>query len=239
MPAIAEISADIANLVDDRTTSATSDMNSRPGSTASTSGPSSPEHSPSPDQRFHQRTSSGVRRPCGITGHTLTSSDSEPAADRPVLTVTLSLGPRDSSFAESSAEDSSMSTGTCQEPRVPPPILRSRATAGTASPSDYVLLFCIQCMILAGTSRVFRHEHLTATDTLPGPRHRRPAPTSYRESKPPPPRLPRRHTPPYRASQPHLVFPTTSNLALFPNPHILGPVLNRFPVVLFDIHCRH
>ena len=85
MPAVAENSAHIANLVDDTTTTANSDIHSHPCSTASNPGPSTPEFSPSPDQRFHQRTSSGVRRTCGITAHTLTSSDSGLTADRPVL----------------------------------------------------------------------------------------------------------------------------------------------------------
>ena len=122
MPAVAENSADVANLVDDTTTTANSDIHSHPCSTASNPGPSTPEFSPSPDQRFHQRTSSGVRRTCGITAHTLTSSDSGLTADRPVLTLSLS---RDSFPADSSAEDSTMSTGTCQEPPVPPPTQRS------------------------------------------------------------------------------------------------------------------
>ena len=49
MPVNAKISADIANLVDDTTTTANNNIHSRPGSSASSPGPSTAESSSSPD----------------------------------------------------------------------------------------------------------------------------------------------------------------------------------------------
>ena len=142
LPAIAENSADLANLVEGPTTTANSGVYSFPGTTASFPGPPTPESSPTTIRQFRSRTSTGVRQPRGLSAPTLTSRTSGPTADRPVLTTPLSLGPRDSFPADYSAEDSpTTSTRTCPEPPSPPLHPGSRNTAGTASSIEFVSPF--------------------------------------------------------------------------------------------------
>lgn len=163
----------------------------------------------------------------------LTSSDSGRAVDHPVLITPLSLDPRDSSPVDSSAEDSTTSTRTCQEPPVPPPTHRSQTTTGTAS-SDVFPHFShtVKCF-LPGTSRLPRHEYLTATDTLTGPRHHR--------SPPPPHALghrsyPNDGLPDNDPRHPSLPPPTPHDPELLPNPLLARPFLDIFSGVSFDVH---
>ena len=217
MPANAQMFADVVNLVGNTITTANGGVHPPPGTTASTQGPSTPASSPSSGKRFHPLTSSVVRRPRGITYQTLTCCLSGLAADRPVLTTPLSLDPRDSFPADASADDSTTSTRPCQEPPAPPPALRSRTTAHTASSSEYVCHFRIQSMLQPGTSPVTRHEHLTSTDTPPGPRHLPPALRRTRESK----------------LQPPSASPTTLRYSPQDHPTLITPVLTTGQQVLF------
>ena len=129
----------LANLVGNTTTTANSGIHSLSGSTPPP-GSLTPDSSTFSDQRCHRHTSTGVRRP--RTAHTSASVGSAGSpgliAARSVLTTSLSLGPRDVFPADSSTEDSTKSPRSCQEPPVPTPAPRSRATRGTACSSEFL-----------------------------------------------------------------------------------------------------
>ena len=63
LPAIAEISADLADLVEGPTTTANSDVYSFPSTTAFFPGPPALEYSPTTTRRFRSCRSTGVRQP--------------------------------------------------------------------------------------------------------------------------------------------------------------------------------
>ena len=138
-PVISENSTDPANLVEDPAATATSGINSLPGTNASSPGPSNLESSSTSARRFRPRTPASARYTRGKTASTTTSRNTGLLADRPVLTTPLSLGPMDDFPADSYVEGSTTpSPKTCQESPSPPPLLGSRTTAGTASFFEYV-----------------------------------------------------------------------------------------------------
>ena len=96
-----------ANRVGDTTTTANSGIHSLSGS-ASTPGTSTHNSCTSSDEQCYRHTSTGVRRP--QTAHSSSSVNSAGSprvvAARPVLTIPLSLGPRDGFPADASVEDS-------------------------------------------------------------------------------------------------------------------------------------
>lgn len=140
-----------------------------------------------------------------MTAHTFTSSDTRLAADRLVLTKSHSRGPRDSPPAEYSAEDSTASARTCQEPTVPHLLNGHGLLQAPHSLPSIFLLFRSRCLGLDETSRFLRHEHLAANDTPSGPKqHRSPRSThsgfEAAPTKPSPttsPYTPQGHTTPF------------------------------------------
>ena len=223
----------------DKPTAANSRIHSLPGSTATTPGQSTPAWFPSSPQRSFRRTSTDVRRPRGITEQNPTSSNSGHPADRPVLTIPLSLGPRNSLPADSSAEDSTTSIRPRQEPPAPPPTPRSQTTEGTASSFEYVPPSSHTENASSRDLQVSRYAHHTATDTpgdLDNIDHSPDALGNRSRSN--------RHLPDHATSHstgshhPLLLSPTATDPAHLPNTFLLGLHLGIFPVVHLGLYSR-